>query len=181
MVKKKSTTGRRRKKSNTTTPQNDVAKRSKTEEMNSADYRNGILHGLRVILQKMDDKELLAVMGCVSTMEKKQKSTTLQPSMMTVTATATEESTATATATLNTAEAADPPAAPPTTVEAANLPALAETTTVPNFDQLTSGVFVVPEAYIWRESGYIEQLFCVSWWYTGSQAGCIASRVGVLL
>ena len=26
------------------------------------------------------------------------------------------------------------------------------------FDQLTSGVFVVSKAYIWRESGYIEQL-----------------------
>ena len=88
MVKKKSATGRRRKKSNTTTPQNDGAKRSKTEEMNSADYRNGILHGLRVILQKMDDKELLAVMGYVSTMEEKQKSTTLQEPSLTATATA---------------------------------------------------------------------------------------------
>ena len=107
MVKKKSATGRRRKKSNTTTPQNDGAKRSKTEEMNSADYRNGILHGLRVILQKMDDKELLAVMGYVSTMEEKQKSTTLQePPSLTATATASVESTATATvtgATVNTA------------------------------------------------------------------------------
>ena len=139
MVKKKSVTGRRRKNSNTTTPQNDGAKRSKTEEMNSADYRNGILHGLRVILQKMDDKELLAVMAYVSSIDvKQQKSTTLQEPSLTATATASVESTATATvtgATVNTAadHAANPsPAAlTTTTTEAANLPASAETTTVP--------------------------------------------------
>ena len=97
MAKKKSATGRRRKKSNTTT-QIDGAKRSKTEEeKHPPEYRNGILHGLRVILGKMDDKELLAVMGYVSTMEAKQKSTTSQ----TVTATATEDATAIATATVN--------------------------------------------------------------------------------
>ena len=103
MAKKKLGTCCRRKKSNTAT-QNDGAKRSKTEEKNSVDYRNEILHGLRVILQKMDDKQLLAVMGYVSTIEEKQKSTALQPSMttVTVTATATEEATAIATATLNT-------------------------------------------------------------------------------
>ena len=46
---KKSTIGCRRKKSNTTIP-NGGAKRSKTEEENPTEYRNGILHGLRVIL-----------------------------------------------------------------------------------------------------------------------------------
>jgi len=108
MAKKKLGTGRRRKKSNTAT-QNDGAKRSKTEEKNSAEYRNGILQGIRALLGKMDDKELVAVMAYVSTMEEKQKSTVLQPSMtMTVTASKTEESTATATGTLNTtAEAAN--------------------------------------------------------------------------
>ena len=90
MVKKKNNTARRRKKSNTST--NEGAKRSKTEENNPAEYRNGILHGLRVILGKMGDKDLLSVMGYVSTMEAKQKSTTIQPSM-TVTATATEQAT----------------------------------------------------------------------------------------
>ena len=71
MTKKKSALGHRRKKSNTTT-QNEGAKRSKTVAKASAEYRNGILHGLRVILGKMGDKELLAVMGYVSTMEAKQ-------------------------------------------------------------------------------------------------------------
>eukprot|EP00534_Pseudo-nitzschia_fraudulenta_P008462 CAMPEP_0201141858 /NCGR_PEP_ID=MMETSP0851-20130426/3549_1 /ASSEMBLY_ACC=CAM_ASM_000631 /TAXON_ID=183588 /ORGANISM="Pseudo-nitzschia fraudulenta, Strain WWA7" /LENGTH=153 /DNA_ID=CAMNT_0047415227 /DNA_START=75 /DNA_END=536 /DNA_ORIENTATION=+ len=125
MTKKKSATGHRRKKSNTTT-QNEGAKRSKTVANASAEYRNGILHGLRVILGKMDDKELLAVMGYVSTMDEKQKLSTLQPSM-TVTATATEEATATATATVN-SQAAPTDAANPTTEEV-NLPET--TTTVP--------------------------------------------------
>ena len=73
----------------------------------------------------MDDKELLAVMGYVSTMDEKQKSSTLQPSI-TVTVTATEqEATATVTATQNTAvEAANL-----TTTEEVNLPET--TTTVP--------------------------------------------------
>ena len=111
MTKKKSgSTGRRRKKSNTTT-QNAGAKRSKTaEEKNSVEYRNGILQGIRALLGKMDDNELLALMAYgVSTMEDKQKSTSLQPSM-TVTATAREEATATATGTAivnTTAEAAN--------------------------------------------------------------------------
>ena len=81
-------TGRRRKKSNTTI-QNDGAKRSKTEEeKNSTEYRNGILQGIRDLLGKMDDKELVAVMAHVSSMEEKQISTTLQP-LMTVTTAAT--------------------------------------------------------------------------------------------
>ena len=63
MTKKKSGTGRRRKKSNTTT-QNAGAKRSKTaEEKNSVEYRNGILQGIRALLGKMDDNELLALMA----------------------------------------------------------------------------------------------------------------------
>ena len=53
MTKNKSATGRRSKKSNTTT-QNDGAKRSKIEEKNSAEYRNGILQGIRALLGKMD-------------------------------------------------------------------------------------------------------------------------------
>eukprot|EP00534_Pseudo-nitzschia_fraudulenta_P019685 CAMPEP_0201277884 /NCGR_PEP_ID=MMETSP0853-20130426/59814_1 /ASSEMBLY_ACC=CAM_ASM_000640 /TAXON_ID=183588 /ORGANISM="Pseudo-nitzschia fraudulenta, Strain WWA7" /LENGTH=404 /DNA_ID=CAMNT_0047586119 /DNA_START=136 /DNA_END=1350 /DNA_ORIENTATION=- len=69
MVKKKSTTCRRRKKSNTTT--NKGAKRSKTEEEknNPAEYMDGILQGIRAILGKMDEKDLLAVMMCVGSME----------------------------------------------------------------------------------------------------------------
>ena len=67
MVKKKSGMARRRKKSNTTT--NEAAKRSKTEEeKNPAEYRDGILHGIKVLLGKMDEKDLLAVMlyvGCL--------------------------------------------------------------------------------------------------------------------
>ena len=89
------------------TTQNNGAKRSKTEEKNSAEYSmNEILQGIRALLGKMDDNELLALMAYgVSTMEDKQKSTPLQPSMMmTVTASATEESTATATGTLNTTQ-----------------------------------------------------------------------------
>jgi len=97
LAKKKSATGCRRKKSNTTT-QNDGAKRSKTEEKNSAEYRNGILQGIRALLGKMEDKALVAVMAYVSRMEEKQKPTTLQPPLMTVTTTATEEATVTVTA-----------------------------------------------------------------------------------
>ena len=61
--KKKSTVGHRRKQSNTTrrTPNNE-AKRSKTEDKNSAEYRNGILQGITALLGKMEDKDLLAVM-----------------------------------------------------------------------------------------------------------------------
>eukprot|EP00534_Pseudo-nitzschia_fraudulenta_P007518 CAMPEP_0201145332 /NCGR_PEP_ID=MMETSP0851-20130426/7079_1 /ASSEMBLY_ACC=CAM_ASM_000631 /TAXON_ID=183588 /ORGANISM="Pseudo-nitzschia fraudulenta, Strain WWA7" /LENGTH=61 /DNA_ID=CAMNT_0047420457 /DNA_START=108 /DNA_END=290 /DNA_ORIENTATION=+ len=61
MVKKKSTTGRRRKKSNTTTL-NDGTKRSKTQEeqKNPAEYWNGILQGIRSLLGKMNEKDLLA-------------------------------------------------------------------------------------------------------------------------
>ena len=64
MVKKKSTTRRRRKKSNTTT--NKGAKRSKTEEddeknLSTQQYRDGILQGIRAVLGKMDEKDLLAV------------------------------------------------------------------------------------------------------------------------
>ena len=81
MVKKKSGMARRRKKSNTTT--NEGAKRSKTaKQENPAEYRNGLLQGIRALLGKMDDKELVALMAYgVSTMEDKQKSTSLQPSM----------------------------------------------------------------------------------------------------
>ena len=118
MVKKKNNMARRRKKSNTTT-MNEQAKRSKIEK-NPVEYRNGILHGLRVILGKMGDKELLAVMGYVSTMEEKQKSTIIQQPSMTVTATATEEATAIATATVNS------PATQATTTEAANTSTVAE-------------------------------------------------------
>ena len=70
MTKKRSTTGRRRKKSYTTT-QNDGAKRSKTEEKNSVEYRNAMLQGIRAVLGKMEDKALIAVMAYVSTMEEK--------------------------------------------------------------------------------------------------------------
>ena len=101
MTKKKNNTARRRKKSNTTT-QKDGAKRSKTEEKNPAEYRNGILQGLRVILGKMDDKDLLAVMMYAGSMEEKQKSTTMkQQPTVTATTTATAETTAIATATIN--------------------------------------------------------------------------------
>ena len=143
MTKKKSSTGRRRKKSNTTT-QNTGAKRSKTEEeKNSAEYRNGILHGIRALLGKLEDKALVAVMAYVSTMEEEQKPTAALQSSMTVTATATEvtatateEATATATGTraiLNpsgaqtTAEAANPTT--PAVTEIANPPS--RTATVP--------------------------------------------------
>ena len=68
MVKKKSSMAGRRKKSNTTTNE-EAAKRSKTEEeKNPAEYRDGILHGIKVLLGKMDEKDLLAVMMYVGSM-----------------------------------------------------------------------------------------------------------------
>ena len=69
MVKKKSGMARRRKKSNTTT--NEAAKRSKLEDekKNPAEYRDGILQGIRAVLGKMDEKDLLAVMVYVGSME----------------------------------------------------------------------------------------------------------------
>ena len=115
---------RRRNKSNTTTP-NDGAKHSKTDDKkNPSVYRNEILSGLRVILGKMADKDVLAVMVYAASIEEKQQPTALQPAVVTVTATATvEEATVTATATAN-------PSAAPTTTEAANLPASVATTTI---------------------------------------------------
>ena len=80
MVKKKSGMARRRKKSNTTT--NEAAKRSKLEDekKNPAEYRDGILQGIRAVLGKMDEKDLLAVMVYVGSMEggagEKEKTTT---------------------------------------------------------------------------------------------------------
>jgi len=130
---KKSTVGYRRKnKSNTTTttPRN-VAKRSKIDDKKPAEYRNGILHGIRVILGKMDEKDLLAVMMYVGSMEgaigEKQTTTTTsaqpRPAVGSVTATAREEATAITTVTVHpspcpttTTEAP----ANPTTTEAAN-------------------------------------------------------------
>jgi len=58
----------------------NAAKRSKIDNKNPAEYRNGILQGLRALLGKMDDKDLLAVMMHVGSMEQgeKQKSTTSQ-------------------------------------------------------------------------------------------------------
>ena len=114
MVEKNKVMACRRKKSNITTPANNKAnKRLKTEQENPAEYRNGILQGIRVLLGKMDDKNLLAVMMYVGSMDggEKQKSTTSsQPAVTTTaTATATDKSTATATATAN-----------PTTTDAAN-------------------------------------------------------------
>eukprot|EP00534_Pseudo-nitzschia_fraudulenta_P009447 CAMPEP_0201154230 /NCGR_PEP_ID=MMETSP0851-20130426/14443_1 /ASSEMBLY_ACC=CAM_ASM_000631 /TAXON_ID=183588 /ORGANISM="Pseudo-nitzschia fraudulenta, Strain WWA7" /LENGTH=81 /DNA_ID=CAMNT_0047431549 /DNA_START=168 /DNA_END=413 /DNA_ORIENTATION=+ len=78
--KKNSTVGYRRKQSNTTTrtPING-AKRSKTEEKNPAEYRNGILQGITALLGKMNDKDLLAVMmHVVSTMEDNKNKSTSQ-------------------------------------------------------------------------------------------------------
>jgi len=86
MVKKKSTTRRRRKKSNTTTNE-EAAKRSKTEEeKNPAEYRDGILQGIRAILGKMDEKDLLAVMMYVGSMEgagEKQKTRLMMRALLT--------------------------------------------------------------------------------------------------
>ena len=154
MTKKKSSTGRRRKKSNTTT-QNTGAKRSKTEEKNSAEYRNGILHGIRALLGKLEDKALVAVMAYVSTMEEEQKPTAALQSSMTVTATATEEATATATGTgaivLNTtAEASNftttegNPSGAQTTAEAAN-PTTPAVTEIANPPLTTATVPPSPE------------------------------------
>ena len=64
MPKKNQYCWSQKKKSNTTTP-NDGAKRSKTEEKNQAEYRNGIIQGLRALLGKMDDKDIFAVMACM--------------------------------------------------------------------------------------------------------------------
>ena len=127
MTKKKNNTARRRKKSNTTPK--DGAKRSKTEEKNPAEYRNGILQGLRVILGKMDDKDLLAVMMYAGSMEEKQKSTTMKQPAVTATTTATAETTAIATATIHVNHPTTEEAANPTTE--ANPQAEAPTTTVP--------------------------------------------------
>ena len=70
MVKKKSGMARRRKKSNTTTT-NKGAKRSKktAKQENPAEYRNGLLQGIRALLGKMDDKDLLAIMMYAGSME----------------------------------------------------------------------------------------------------------------
>ena len=151
MTKKKSSTGRRRKKSNTTT-QNTGAKRSKTgeeEKNDSAEYRNGILHGIRALLGKLEDKALVAVMAYVSTMEEEQKPTAALQSSMTVTATATEvtatateEATATATGTgaiLNTT----PEASNFTTIE--GNPSGAQTTAEANPPLRTATVPPSPE------------------------------------
>ena len=130
MVKKKSSMARRRKKSNTTTNE-EAAKRSKTEEEknNPAEYRDGILHGIKVLLGKMDEKDLLAVMLYVGSMEggalEKQKTTTSAqpPAVGSVTATAREEAIAITNITFNPSESptttTDAPANP-TTTEAAN-------------------------------------------------------------
>mmetsp|Transcript_20637 Transcript_20637/g.45890 ORF Transcript_20637/g.45890 Transcript_20637/m.45890 type:complete len:172 (+) Transcript_20637:84-599(+) len=124
---KKSTVGYRRKnKSNTTTttPRN-VAKRSKIDDKKPAEYRNGILHGIRVILGKMDEKDLLAVMMYVGSMEgagEKQKTTTSAqpPAVGSVTATAREEATAITTVTVH------PSPSPTTTTEAPANPTTTE-------------------------------------------------------
>ena len=131
MVKKKSGMGCRRKKSNST---NKGAKRSKTEEeKNPAQYRDGLLQGIRALLGKMDEKDLLAVMVYVGSMDggaavEKQKTTTSAKAsaapVCSVTATAREESIAITTVTVHpsspspttTTEAP----ANPTTTEAVN-------------------------------------------------------------
>ena len=83
MVKKKrSGMARRRKKSNTTT--NEAAKRSKTEEeKNPAQYRDGLLHGIRALLGKMEEKDLVAIMMYIGSMEgageKQKRTTSAQP------------------------------------------------------------------------------------------------------
>ena len=130
MVKKKSGMARRRKKSNTTT--NEAAKRSKTEDekKNPAEYRDGILQGIRAVLGKMDEKDLLAVMVYVGSMEagaavEKQKTTTSAKASTvgSVTATAREEAIAITNITFNPSDSptttTDAPANP-TTTEAAN-------------------------------------------------------------
>ncbi len=110
--KKRSTVGHRRKnKSNTTTTPNNAAKRSKIEEKNPVEYRNGILQGITALLGKMDDKDLLAIMAhVVSASVEETKPTTLQPAVA-VTTTATGEeakATATVTATVNSTTTANP-------------------------------------------------------------------------
>ena len=116
---------------------------------NPAEYRNGILHGIRVILGKMDEKDLLAVMMYVGSMEgapgEKQKTTTSAqppPAVGSVTATARgEEATAITTVTVHPSPCptttTEAPANPTTTEQAANPtteanhPTSATTTTVP--------------------------------------------------
>ena len=71
--KQKNAIGRKRKKTNTTAS-NNGAKRLKTEANSPAEYSNGILQGIRAILGKMDDKNLLAIMMYAGSMEvEKQK------------------------------------------------------------------------------------------------------------
>ena len=81
MVKKKSNVAWRRKKSNTRTTLDDRSKQTKTtDERFSAEYsREGILHAIKLLLAKMDDKDLLAAMVYLggSSMEDKEKSKTL--------------------------------------------------------------------------------------------------------
>ena len=116
MVKKKrSGMARRRKKSNTTT-RNEAAKRSKTEEeeKNPAQYRDGLLQGIRALLGKMEEKDLVAIMMYIGSMEgagEKQKTTTSAqpPAVGSVTATAREEAIAITNITFNPSES------PPTT------------------------------------------------------------------
>jgi len=133
MVKKKSSTRRRRKKSNDTTT-NEGAKRSKTEDeeknLSTQQYRDGILQGIRAVLGKMDEKDLLAVMVYVGSMEggagEKEKTTTSaqQQEGFSVTATSREESIAITSVTVN------PSSSPtPTTERAPANPTTSATTT----------------------------------------------------
>ena len=119
MVKKKRGMARRRKKSNTTTNK-EAAKRSKTEEeKNPAQYRDGLLQGIRALLGKMEEKDLVAIMMYIGSMEgagEKQKTTTSTsaqpPAVGSVTATAREEAIAITNITFNPSES------PPTTEQA---------------------------------------------------------------
>ena len=127
MVKKKSGMGRRRKKSNST---NEGAKRSKTEdeEKNLAQYRDGLLHGIRALLGKMEEKDLVAIMMYIGSMEgagEKQKTTTSAqpPAVGSVTATAREEAIAITNITFNPSES------PPTTEQAPANPTTSSATT----------------------------------------------------
>ena len=73
--KQRSSVGQRRKKRNhtTTLANTNAAKRLKTDDKSPAEYRDGLLHGIRVLLGKMDDKDLLAVMMHVGSMEQGEK------------------------------------------------------------------------------------------------------------
>ena len=134
MVKKKRGMARRRKKSNTTTNE-EAAKRSKTEEeKNPAQYRDGLLQGIRALLGKMEEKDLVAIMMYIGSMEgagEKQKTTTSAqpPAVGSVTATAREEAIAITNITFNPSESS------PTTEQAPANPttssATTTTTTVP--------------------------------------------------